>query len=771
MTSPTPQTKSAPPLNPQQRAAVEHTEGPLLVFAGAGSGKTFVITQRIAHLVHQRGVAPQQIIALTFTNKAAGEMRERLAAALGPLARGIWISTFHAACTRILRRHHELLGLPQRFVIYDAADQKHLLKQVLRDLKIDATRFPEAAFASRISRLKSDPQAPPPEPAAKPRFGIEQHLAAVAAAYDEALRANGAVDFDDLLRLTVELWESYPAVLETYRETLRYVLVDEYQDTNAMQWRLLDLLCRTHQNLCVVGDDDQSIYRWRGADVGNILEFARHYPKARVITLGENYRSSETILHAASAVVARNRRRQPKELFTGRGPGEKIILFEAYDEEEEASFITAGVRHRREAEGTDYRDIAVFFRTNAQSRVVEDGLRRAGIPYQVVGGLKFYDRKEVKDLLAYVRLLVNPRDDVSLLRIINVPPRGIGAATLQRLTDYAKRARLPLLEAVRHAAHPHLARAEDADLGAAVAGKAARGHLQQFVLLLDELGKMVAEASASETLTAVLRRSGYLESLAKEEDAQAESRRENLNELISAAQDFEQENDGEVDVAAFLDHAALVAHQDVMSDASGVVTLMTLHASKGLEFDTVFMAGMEEGLFPHERSRHTTAELEEERRLCYVGMTRAKNRLLMSWATTRRVGGQRRSSLPSQFLADLPQEDLTEAAVPHRLGGQTAALDRATLADGMPRRKPRASRERRELAYEVEPAAQSGGEASTSDGYRRGMRVRHAIFGVGVVREVSGSGDTLKLSVEFPGAGVKKLMVKYAGLEVVEPRR
>ena len=766
-----------PALNTRQQAAVDHGDGPLLVFAGAGSGKTLVITQRIVNLVMNRGVSPYQIIALTFTNKAANEMRERIGAALGPLAERIWISTFHAACARILRRDAELIGLPSSFVIFDAADQRHLLKRVLAELQINPRQFPERNFANHISRLKRELKAPESVQNSGASFGIQRHLGAVYRAYQRSLQENGAVDFDDLLGLTIRLWEEHPATMATYRDRLRHVLVDEYQDTNQAQWRLIDLLVREHKNLCVVGDDDQSIYRWRGAEVGNILEFSRHYPGAQVITLAENYRSSQIILSAASAVVARNAKRHPKDLFTNRGGGEKIALFDCVDEEEEASCITAGVRHFHAREGIAYAEIAVFFRTNAQSRVVEDGLRRASIPYQVVGGLKFYDRKEVKDLLAYMRIIANPLDSVSLRRIINVPQRGIGSTTIERLHDYARETATSLLDAVRRAARPEAGQDE-------IVGKAAHARLRQFIDLYDELRGVAARESAAETLREIMRLSGYLDALEKEASAQADSRRENLHELISAAADFERETEGEdARMQDFLDHAALVSTQDAMSDESGAVTLMTLHASKGLEFDTVFMAGMEDGLFPHERVMYSTAELEEERRLCYVGMTRAKNRLLMSWAETRRVAGVRRASPRSLFLDDLPAECVAESAPiwhpspsRYRSGSRQQASFSQRSAYGAYRSArsvesgdvdavPSATSNTKERYYEYEPGEGPADHA----GYQRGAQVRHPTFGLGWVREVSGSGDRLKVTVEFDDVGRKKLMVKYAALEFVEP--
>src|SRR5499433_2281852 len=603
-------------LNPPQQEAVQHGDGPLLILAGAGSGKTRVITHRIAYLIRACSVLPEQLLAVTFTNKAAEEMRQRVHQLLGTSGLPIWLSTFHAACARLLRREAEALRLSPQFVIYDTADQLSLMKQCAQELKIDQELYAPQAIMRRISALKND-------------------------LIDADTFLRDAGDFDDLLMLAVQLFRRHPDILERYQHRWRYIMVDEYQDTNMAQYHMLHLLAAKHRNLCVVGDDDQSVYRFRGANVRNILNFERDYPDAKVIKLEQNYRSTVTILDAATAVVVKNPGRKEKTLWTDNARGVPIGYFCAQDEIHEAETICQNIAGLHRTEKLPYRHFAVFYRTNAQSRVLEDGLRRAGIPYQVVGGLRFYDRQEIKDALAYLRLLVNPRDTLSLRRIINVPRRGIGQTTWGKIEALAAERAVSGLEALE------LALATD------LVNKGTLGKLQAFHELLQGLRNDALHMGVADITREVLTRTGYDAQLKMERTPEAQTRLENLSELVNAADEFDRHMPG-AGLQAFLEHTALISDQDSLVDDSGTVVLMTLHASKGLEFPVVFIAGMENGLFPHSRSFDEPAQMEEERRLCYVGITRAETRLFLTSAARRRIYGVEQSHTPSLFLVDIP---------------------------------------------------------------------------------------------------------------------
>jgi DNA helicase-2/ATP-dependent DNA helicase PcrA len=703
-------------LNPAQREAVLATEGPVLVVAGAGSGKTRVLTHRIAHLVSACGVKPQEILAITFTNKAAGEMRERLEGILGDVAPRMWVMTFHAACGRILRREAPRLGYRSNFTIYDQADQVRVVKQCLEELERDPKRFVPRGIHTQISMAKNQ------------LVGAEQYKARVASFYDQTvadayalyqrrLHSSNAVDFDDLLMLTVEVLERFPEALSRWQKAFRYVLVDEYQDTNHAQYRLLQLLAGQHRNVFAVGDPDQSIYAFRGADIRNILEFERDFGGGRLIALEQNYRSTNSILRAANSVIAQNRERKPKNLWSELGEGDPVRVVEVEDEHAEARFVAAEVASLIE-EGYAGSELAVFYRTNAQSRVLEDVLVRQEIPYQVIGGPKFYERAEIKDAIGYLQVIDNAYDAVSLTRIANRPRRGIGDASLARLQTFADAQGISLWEA--------LERPDEAGVGAAPL-KA----VERFRTLMQSSMSGALELSVPELLERVLERSGYLESLEAERTVEAQGRIENLLELVGVTREYQERAD-EPSLSEFLQQISLYSDQDDLSVERSLVTLMTLHNAKGLEFRSVFLIGMEEGIFPHSRSLEEQG-LEEERRLAYVGLTRAQERLTLTHASSRSLWGARGFNLPSRFLDELPQEEI--------------------------------QRER------LRPASWSGYGAPTVAVRRNlpdistGDSVRHSTLGEGVVTRIEADGT---VTVRFAEDGVeRRLMLDYAPLEKV----
>ncbi len=740
-------------LNPPQREAVLHGDGPLLILAGAGSGKTRVITSRIAHLIRERGVDPGSILAVTFTNKAANEMKERLERMLGmPLGRGIgygglWISTFHSACVRILRQFSDRLGYKRTFVIYDETDRSALIKACASDLRIDTERYQPRAIGAKISALKNNLTDAGQFAKTSSAFGFDEAVSRVYTLYEEKLHESGGLDFDDLLMLTVRLFEQHQDVLAYYEGIFRHILIDEYQDTNRAQYRLVRLLTLKHQNLCVVGDDDQSIYKFRGADISNILNFEKDYPDAKVIKLEQNYRSTQNILGAAGAVVSRNLGRKPKELWTQKRGGEKIQCYRAVDEKDEARFIARSIQQEVN-QGRSLRELAVLYRTNAQSRALEDGLRGLGIPYRIFGGLRFYDRKEIKDVIAYLRVLQNPADIVSLRRSINVPARGIGDTTIEKLENAAMLARTSLYQA---ALNP-----DDADVSAA-----AKKKLREFTAMMERLRADMGSITVTELVRRVIHESGYGAALEQDKNIEARIRLENLNELLSATEDFQEQNQ-DAPLAAFLDQVALITDSEEQTAAEGrrvgseSVTLMTLHNAKGLEFAVVFMVGMEEGLFPHSRSAESEEELEEERRLCYVGITRAKEKLVITHASERRLYGYPQANLVSRFVQEIPNEAMEFT------GSEAASYSYRDRMATWDRPAPAAHASEFVKTVQNKPAS-SGPEGK----YYRGAVVRHAKFGLGTVQRSEGAGDDLKISVSFPGHGVKTLSVKYANLEVI----
>jgi DNA helicase-2/ATP-dependent DNA helicase PcrA len=725
-------------LNAPQWEAVQHGDGPLLILAGAGSGKTRVITYRIAYLIRERSVRAEQILAVTFTNKAAEEMRQRVHTLLGATGLPVWISTFHAACAHLLRREATIARLSPNFVIYDTADQLTLIRRCVQELKIDHELYPPQRIARRISTLKNDLIDPDTFVREAGDFGLDEKVASVYPLYQRRLHDNAAVDFDDLLMHTVQLFRRHPEVLERYQNRLRYLLVDEYQDTNMAQYHLLQLLAAKYRNLCVVGDDDQSVYRFRGANVRNILNFERDYPDAKVVKLEQNYRSTVTILEAASAVIASNPHRKEKTLWTENVRGETIGYFCAQDEVHEADVICHNITGLHREAGISYRDMAVFYRTNAQSRVLEDSLRRLQIPYQVIGGLRFYDRQEIKDTLAYLRLLINPHDMVSLRRIINVPRRGIGQATWAQLDTLALARGLSGLTAL------------EALLTTEQPARGTRRKLQAFFELIRGLQDDVASKGVADMTREVLARTGYIARLEAENTVEAQTRLENLGELINAADEFDRFADT-AGLQAFLEQTALLTDQDTLQDDSGAVVLMTLHASKGLEFPVVFMAGMENGIFPHSRSFDDPAQMEEERRLCYVGMTRAQSRLFLTSAARRRLYGTEQHHVPSLFLTDVPAACVDDYS-PH------AALAMA--------RQPWNSATHFQTPDEPSPTKSSASIAKPArEPYTVGSQVVHEHFGRGVIQKREGDGARLKLTVIFRDHGVKKLLAKHAPMQ------
>ncbi|MBV9209747.1 MAG: UvrD-helicase domain-containing protein [Acidobacteria bacterium] len=773
-------------LNQQQREAVVETDGPLLILAGAGSGKTRVITVRIAYLIAERGVQPFNILAVTFTNKAAGEMRERVEQLLRGLSlkSAPLISTFHSLCVRILRQHIEVLqeGYTRSFTIYDQDDSVRLVKACIKDLGYDDKQLQQRATQAVISAAKNRGEDAETY-AARVEYGDEKRtaIARVFRLYEERLRNNNALDFDDLMIKTVQLLRRSTEVRELYNNKFRYILVDEYQDTNALQFALIRFLTEKQQNICVVGDPDQSIYKWRGADISNILNFEQHYPNTKIIRLEQNYRSTQNILDTADAVVKRNTERKDKSLWTSNPSGERIRYYQAYDSDAEARFVAAKIEEHRRVEPLIR--AAVLYRTNAQSRVFEEALRRARIDYNIVGGFSFYERMEVRDIISYLKLALNPHDSIALMRVINTPPRGLGKQTLDEIERRAKDYGVSHWETI----------AILTDKGEGLSPRAVSA-LKNFQKIITELVTAASNAADSESpvsdvVKAAILDTGYSNALKAENTDEAEARIENLQELVNAAVDYDQqEQDGLRD---FIDHAALVSDADQYK-RDAPVTLMTMHAAKGLEFPLVFIVGLEDGLFPHARAATDPAELEEERRLCYVAITRAERFLYVTHAMKRRVYGEEMAAEPSQFLNEMPldlMEDLSRGASWLSFARSSSTLENRHAASALRGEK----RERtsytgktydsadsiaeffRKRGQQITPTikrANTSQTASTSNSsssgggdFTPGTHVRHPKYGRGLVLRREGTGDSAKLTVSFPGFGQKKLIEKYAGLE------
>ncbi len=750
-------------LNPEQREAVLQIDGPLLILAGAGSGKTRVITYRIAYLIGDAHAEPGEVLAVTFTNKAAGEMRERVTSVLGEDCNGVWLSTFHALCARLLRREAPAIGLTRDFVIYDSSDQVAVVKQAQRELGIDDKLVPPRAALSRISHCKNRMEGPD---ALRGAWNLrDEQIAKIYERYLRALADSNALDFDDLLLKTVELFETQPHVREKYGRKFKYVMVDEYQDTNRPQYMLIKRLSEIHRNLAVVGDPDQSIYKWRGADLRNILDFENDFSDAKIVRLEQNYRSTQVILDGATAVIQQNRNRKDKRLWTDRKGGRKIVYFRGGDELEEADFITRTIKQAR-AENVDTM-MAVLYRVNSQSRAIEDSLMRESIPYKIIGGVRFYERKEIKDALAYLKLIINPHDDVSLRRVINVPARGIGKGVMDALHAIDPEAVVadapPLLAA--GLADVSSARSLWAKLVYAVdeskLPNRAVTSLRAFRDLIVGLAEAARTESVYTTIGKMLDRSGYLNDLRDENSEEANERIENLMELASAAKEYES-REAEASLGGFVDRLSLLSEADEESGTREArVWLMTMHAAKGLEFPIVVIAGMEDGLFPHSRSNEDQEELEEERRLCYVGMTRAESRLILTGAARRRVFGEYQSTTPSRFLDEIPGE-LIERVMPAYSSAPQGSFQHAhyefrTNPYGRKGKGARFQEDSPAYSYEDEDQTPGGG-------LRPGMRVRHAQFGVGTVLSVEEHTDDLKITVRFNSVGPKKLLAKFAKL-------
>lgn len=726
-------------LNDRQCEAVKHTEGPLLITAGAGSGKTKVLTCRIAHLL-ELGVAPYRILAITFTNKAAKEMKERVTNLVGAQADSIWLSTFHSFCAKLLRFEVDgFHGYTRNFTIYDSSDQLVLVKDCLKKLNLDDKQFMPRSVLGTISSAKNvlmDAKAF----AANASDFYEQKVADVYALYQEKLRENNAVDFDDLLFLAVRLLQEKEDVREKYQSRFQYILVDEYQDTNHAQYALTKILAARWRNICVVGDADQSIYAWRGADIRNIIDFTRDYPDAASIKLEQNYRSTKTILHAANAVIDNNESRPKKTLWTEKPAGNKIIHYQAQTEHDEADYIAGVIYNRHEISHEPYGDMAILFRTNAQSRVLEEKLMRYAIPYTMVGGTKFYDRKEIKDVLAYLRLLYNPEDSLSLTRIINVPKRNIGATTMEHVAAYAEEQGISLFEA--------LSSTDEIPVT-----KRARTSLENFAAMIFDLLNDIEGKDVLSLIETVIKQTGYGDMLDKEaeHDPQGESRKENVGEFLSVAKDYMDSNpDG--NLQDFLENVALVSDVDDFESSDSKVTLMTLHAAKGLEFPVVFLTGLDEGLFPHSRTLLDPAQVEEERRLAYVGITRAERQLYVTNAITRTMYGRISAYMPSRFLAEIPPQLMEDY---HR-------------KSAMPQSRTTAVPGKQRVSILTKPVASSlPKKHAVTDTFAKGDKVRHKIWGIGTVLDVIGEGTNMQMKIQFPTKGVRQVVVKYAPLEKV----
>jgi DNA helicase-2/ATP-dependent DNA helicase PcrA len=768
-------------LNPQQRKAVETIEGPLLIMAGAGSGKTRVLTHRIAYLIGTRKAAPWSILAITFTNKAAREMQERVSKLVGPAGNDIWVSTFHSMCVRILRKDIDRIGFTSNFTILDSGDQLSVIKACCKELNIDTKKFEPKSIQANISAAKNE-LIDPDRFESKIGDYYQGLVAKVYKLYQKKLKSNNSLDFDDLIMTTIRLFKEVPEVLEFYQNKFQYIHVDEYQDTNRAQYMLCQMIADKHKRICVVGDSDQSIYRWRGADISNILNFEKDYPNATTILLEQNYRSTSTILQAANKVIANNTGRKPKNLWTDKEGGSKIHLYQADSEHEEGYYIANEINKNR-AKGRNYSDHAVLYRTNAQSRVIEEILIKSDIPYQIVGGIKFYDRKEIKDILAYLRLISNPNDDISLTRIVNVPKRGIGDTTVEKLGEIASRRGVSIFALL-----------EESDALEGITGRA-RNALAEFYETILNLHRMVDYLSVTELTEKMLEMTQYRAELQRENTLEAKARIENIDEFLSVTMDFENRNDDK-SLVSFLTDLALIADIDTMDkdpgdEAKDAVVLMTMHSAKGLEFPVVFIIGMEEGVFPHSRAFLDNEELEEERRLMYVGITRAEEELYLSCARMRTLFGQTKANAPSRFLTEIPQE-LVEAASPagdrysrasyggsfgsgfgspgafggaaraNGLGGVAAASTGfgAGFGSGTSFGRPAAAKPKVSVT-------QPGVNNQVLD-YKMGDKVSHGKWGIGTVVAVKGSGDDTELQIAFPApTGVKRLLAKFAPITKV----
>ncbi|MDG5785946.1 DNA helicase PcrA [Evansella sp. AB-P1] len=747
-------------LNKEQQEAVKHGDGPLLIMAGAGSGKTRVLTHRIAYLIGEKGVPHWSILAITFTNKAAREMKERVARIVGGASNEIWISTFHSMCVRILRRDIDRIGVNRNFTILDGSDQLTVVKRILKELNIDTKRFEPRAILGTISSAKNELKTPKDyeKTAAGP---YEKTVLQVYEAYQKELKKNDALDFDDLIMTTIKLFKQVPEVLEYYQRRFRYVMVDEYQDTNRAQYVLVKMMAERHHNICVVGDSDQSIYRWRGADIENILSFEKDYPNVTAIMLEQNYRSTKKILRAANEVIENNMNRKPKKLWTENDDGENITYYEADSEHGESHFVVGKIKEYTDSGAFKPSEIAVLYRTNAQSRVIEEMFVKSNLPYTIVGGTKFYDRKEIKDLLAYLRLVTNPNDDISFRRIINVPRRGIGATTLAKVEDYAAKNDLSIFQAINEVRHIGLsARFEKT--------------LTEFAHQLNGWVQMQDYLSVTELVEELLEKTGYREMLKNEKSLEAEGRLENINEFLSVTKEFEESSEDKT-LIAFLTDLALIADIDKVGadeeeEKQDQVLLMTLHSAKGLEFPLVFLIGLEEGVFPHSRSLMEEAEMEEERRLAYVGITRAEKQLFLSRAKMRTLYGRTNMNPPSRFLREIPEELLDgmnqskEESMPAwmRSSHRTGMGGGASFGGSMNDRSSRSTTSGQPSRTPVKQRSNTTITGGQSFDWAVGDKASHKKWGIGTVVSMKGDGENIELDIAFPEVGIKRLFAKFA---------
>lgn len=757
-------------MNDKQAEAVVTTEGPLLVMAGAGSGKTRVLTHRVAYLIEEKGVLPWNILAITFTNKAAKEMQERVGKLLGESANDVWVSTFHALCVRILRRDIEKIGYNRAFTIADTSEQRTLIKRICGELNIDTKKFDPRSILSEISNAKNA-LLTPAEYSDKANSMFENMVARAYKLYQQELEANQALDFDDLIMKTIELFEQDQETLEFYQNKFHYIHVDEYQDTNDAQYRLVNLLARGYQNLCVVGDADQSIYGWRGANMNNILNFEHDYPQAKTVMLEQNYRSTQNILDAANEVIVNNVNRRKKKLWTENGQGEKISYYRAQSEHDEAQFIVAKIKEEREKHGYHYNDFAILYRTNAQSRVVEETFLKSSVPYTMVGGHKFYDRKEIRDVLAYLTLIVNPQDSMSFTRVVNTPKRGIGMTSVEHLREFANDNHWSLLQA-----------AENVDIANQITSRT-RNKIAAFGDLMKNLTKQAEYLSLTDLTDQILELSGYNKMLDQDKNLEAQARRENLDEFKSVTQEYDEkhkddEGDNIQKITNFLADLALVSDQDDVDEQAPAVTLMTLHAAKGLEFPVVFLVGMEEGIFPLSRAVMEDDELEEERRLAYVGITRAKKKLYLTNAFSRLLYGRIQRNQPSRFVEEINPDllqfensdegnDLNERKLPFGQGAKRNNWGNRKQAAATATTYSSQQHHYRDAGKKVKPITNTGTGADKVS-WKTGDKVQHKKWGQGTVVKVSGTGNDMELDIAFPQQGVRRLLASFAPITKVD---
>ncbi|WP_291651878.1 DNA helicase PcrA [Clostridium sp.] len=735
-------------LNKEQYEGATTIEGQVLILAGAGSGKTRVLTHRMAHMIDDLGILPYKILAITFTNKAAKEMKDRVKALIGERAEDMWISTFHSTCVRILRREIEKLGYKKSFTIYDTSDQKTLIKECMKALNINDKDITEQEIMSKIGKAKDNMQSPASFMREHESNFREKKIADAYEMYQKRLKENNALDFDDLIFKTVELFKQDKETLEFYQRKFQYIMVDEYQDTNKVQYELIRLLAEKYKNVCVVGDDDQCIYQWRGADIRNILDFEKDYPDAKVIKLEQNYRSKGNILDAANVVIVNNANRKSKVLRTEQESGNKIKVYRAYSDSDEGDFVATQINKIKEEENKSYKDFAILYRTNAQSRIFEESLRRKAIPYKILGGTRFYDRKEIKDMISYLKVLVNPTDSISLRRIINVPKRGIGDATVNKVVDFADDYELPLWDALSTVRNIPTLTARNC------------GGIEIFMEMMNKFMEMSEIMPVSTLIETILKDTGYISELEKSKEIEDKSRIENLKELVSDAVDFERSSEDK-SLSAYLEKVSLVQDTDKLEEEEDTIVLMTVHSAKGLEFPVVFMVGMENGIFPGNASFESDAEMEESRRLCYVGITRAKEQLFMTSAEVRRQFGRTVAYPQSDFIAEI-KGDLKE----YVSGNSSAQGARATMFPRENRFSNPHSLRGNSMQMQ-KPKSQNIQSSASSDDVTVGRKVKHSKFGVGTVVSIADSGNDKKLTIAFDNQGIKILMLSLANLELM----